>query len=301
MESYRVNRKNDYAFKRIFGQEDTKDILARFLSLVLDVEIRPEELRLLNPALPSKYITGKSSVLDIMAEHSAAHEKLHIELQCVNEGNTERRAMYYWGRAFTEDLPVGGNYSALPRMISILILDFRLFKWRDQAKYHGVFHISDDEERVLFTDALEIHVIELPRLMKRKLDDGTDALVLWGMYLNNIRGSVMDMIARREPMIRRAMTVEEAFMQSAEERRLYDIRERTRLDWSNAISVAKQRGEKTGRKKGERVGLRKGRREGRLEGRLEIARKMLDGGASLDYVLNLTGLTREELAQGWHT
>ena len=30
-----VNRKNDYAFKRIFGHEDTKDILARFLTVVL--------------------------------------------------------------------------------------------------------------------------------------------------------------------------------------------------------------------------------------------------------------------------
>ncbi|MCL2065281.1 MAG: Rpn family recombination-promoting nuclease/putative transposase [Candidatus Cloacimonetes bacterium] len=27
---YKINRKNDYAFKRIFGHEESKDILARF-------------------------------------------------------------------------------------------------------------------------------------------------------------------------------------------------------------------------------------------------------------------------------
>ncbi|MDR2136918.1 MAG: Rpn family recombination-promoting nuclease/putative transposase [Synergistaceae bacterium] len=42
-----INRKNDYAFKRIFGHEDTKDILAGFLSAVLDVPIQQEELTLI--------------------------------------------------------------------------------------------------------------------------------------------------------------------------------------------------------------------------------------------------------------
>ena len=42
----KINRKNDYFFKRLFGHEDTRDILARFLTVVLDVPIEPDELTL---------------------------------------------------------------------------------------------------------------------------------------------------------------------------------------------------------------------------------------------------------------
>jgi predicted transposase/invertase (TIGR01784 family) len=56
-----INRKNDYAFKRIFGHEDTKDILAGFLSAVLEVPIRPEELTLIPTELNPEYLADKAS------------------------------------------------------------------------------------------------------------------------------------------------------------------------------------------------------------------------------------------------
>jgi len=42
-----INRKNDYAFKRVFGHEDSKDILARFLSVVLNVPVEADEITLI--------------------------------------------------------------------------------------------------------------------------------------------------------------------------------------------------------------------------------------------------------------
>ena len=59
-----INRKNDYAFKRIFGHEDSKDVLARFLSVVLDVPIEADELTLIQTELSPEYAADKSSVLD---------------------------------------------------------------------------------------------------------------------------------------------------------------------------------------------------------------------------------------------
>jgi predicted transposase/invertase (TIGR01784 family) len=59
-----INRKNNYAFKRIFGHEDTKDILAGFLSAVLDVPIQPEDLIFVPTALDPEYLADKASRLD---------------------------------------------------------------------------------------------------------------------------------------------------------------------------------------------------------------------------------------------
>jgi len=71
-----INRKNDYAFKRIFGHEDTKDILARFLTVVLEVSIEPDELTLVHTEFSPEYLADKASRLDIHVRRSALHEKM---------------------------------------------------------------------------------------------------------------------------------------------------------------------------------------------------------------------------------
>jgi predicted transposase/invertase (TIGR01784 family) len=47
----KVNPLIDYAFKRIFGIEDNKDILIDFLNAVLDLSKPIENVEILNPYL----------------------------------------------------------------------------------------------------------------------------------------------------------------------------------------------------------------------------------------------------------
>ena len=124
----KINRKNDYFFKRVFGHEDTKDILARFLTVVLSVPIEPEELSLMHTELSPEYLANKASVLDIQVRRSKAHEKLNVEMQIADKGNIERRLLHYWGRGYTEEIKEGDDYSTLPRMINIAIVDFNVFE-----------------------------------------------------------------------------------------------------------------------------------------------------------------------------
>jgi len=85
----------------------------------------------------------------------------------------------------------------------------------------------------------------------------------------------MEQIVIQEPMIQRAMTIEEAFMKSESDRYLYELREKGRNDYNNAISTAEKRGE--------------------ARGKLEIARAMLADNMSFELIAKLTGLSKEEL------
>ena len=127
-----VNRKNDYAFRRIFGHEDSKDVLARFLSVVLNVPIEADELTLAQTELSPDYVSDKSSILDIQVRRSEFHEKMNVELQCINEGNIERRILFYWSKSFSGELKSGQDYSELPRQISILIIFYIWIIWRER-------------------------------------------------------------------------------------------------------------------------------------------------------------------------
>jgi len=274
-----INRKNDYAFKRIFGHEDTKDILARFLTVVLEVPIESDELTLVHTEFSPEYLADKASRLDIHVRRSALHEKMIIEMQVGDEGNIERRILFYWSKSYTEELKEAQDYAALPRMINIVIVDFDVFEWNDTSRLHGVFRVSERDEGVLFSDALEIHTLELPKLKRQPPKAEWSPLECWGLYLNNMEGEIMERIAEQEPMVRRAMTVEDIFMKNEEERRLYELREKGRRDYNNAILTSERRGE-----------LR-----GELKSKQEIARSMLADAMSPALISKFTGLTIEEI------
>jgi predicted transposase/invertase (TIGR01784 family) len=291
----RVNRKNDYAFKRIFGHEDTKDILARFLTVVLGIQIEPEELILAHTELSPEYLADKASVLDIQVRRSPSHEKMNVEMQVANEGNLQRRILHYWGRGYTEELREGQDYAELPRMINIVIVDFDVFEWRDAEKFHSVFRVLEQDEGVLFSDAFEIHVVELPKLRRRPMNNDWTPDECWALYIDNMDGETMSMIAEKEPLIKRAMTVEDVFIKNEEERRLYELREKGRHDFNNAIITAEKRGRIEGLNEGIEKGREEGIEAGVEKGKLEVARNLLANGVSPDIIAKSAGLTLDKI------
>jgi predicted transposase/invertase (TIGR01784 family) len=299
----KINRKNDYFFKRVFGHEDTRDILARFLTVVLSVPIEPGELSLIHTEMSPEYLADKASVLDIHVRRSKTHEKFNVEMQIADKGSTERRILHYWGRGYTEEIKEGDDYSTLPRMINIVVVDFDMFEWNDRTKFHSVFRVLEAEEGVLFSDALEIHILELPKLKKQPLKDDWTPLERWGHYLNNLEGEMMEMIAVKEPMIRKALTVEDVFAKNEEERRLYELREKGRLDFESAIFTAERRGWQEGIKEGKQEGIKEGKQEGIKEGKQEgikegikaTARSMLAQNLPLPLIAKISGLSIKEI------
>jgi len=87
------------------------------------------------------------------------------------------------------------------------------------------------------------------------------------------------------------MTVEDLFTKNEEERRFYELREKGRRDYLNAIQTSERRGELQGRQEG----LREGKMEGLREGKLVVARSMLADGMSPDLISKFTGLSVEEI------
>jgi predicted transposase/invertase (TIGR01784 family) len=172
-------------------------------------------------------------------------------------------------------------------MINIAVVDFDVFKWRDAAKFHSVFRVLEEDEGVLFSDALEIHVLELPKLKRQPLKDNWTPIECWGLYLNNLEGEAMEMITAQEPMIGRALTVEDVFVKNDEERRLYELREKGRLEFQNAMFTAERRGELRGELRGKQEGI--------LEGMQKAARSMLARDMPLALISEISGLSTEEI------
>ncbi len=150
------------------------------------------------------------------------------------------------GRTFTTaNLPQ--DFSKLRKTITINILGFDWF--RNDKRYHHTFHIRDDKTGELLSDDIEVHFLELEKIKKIKRKPADD-LEGWMIYLSNLECPEMEAIAMGNPGIRKALTIEQAFMQSKKERRIYELIEKAKRDEISALAGARAEGEARGEAKG---------------------------------------------------
>ncbi|KFD40576.1 hypothetical protein HX99_06660 [Peptococcaceae bacterium SCADC1_2_3] len=225
-----INRVNDYAFKRILGSKEGKEALLGFLNAVLKFPPDKElvSIELIDRELDPEYLLDRGARLDILAR--AADETLiNIEVQVVNKYNIDQA-----------------------------------FNWFKDIRYYRSLHLKDDETGDIFTDLLEVHILEINKVkvINRKPKDNLEA---WMVYFSNLEGKEMEAIAMENAAIRKALTIEEMFWQSEKERRFYELREKAILEERSAIVEARAEGETIGEARGETIGEARGEAKGRLE------------------------------------
>ena len=164
----RLKVKNDFIFRKLFGDEKNKDILISFLNAVMELDDsrKLEDIELVDGTeLYKESIDDKLGILDIRAR-TAYGEHINIEVQLVNQHNMDKRTLFYWSKIFTEQLKAGQPYNELRKTITINILDFNYI---ETEKYNTVFHLWEDSNKdCKLTDVLEIRFLELLIINEKK-------------------------------------------------------------------------------------------------------------------------------------
>ncbi len=306
---------NDKVFKRVFGAESGKEILADLLNAILDYpeDEKITELTLMNPFSEVNYADEKTSIMDMKAKDKQGRS-YNIEVQIIAPTDYVNRVVYYLSKLLSGQLKAGENYRHLTKTISISIVsDKALF---DTLKnFHNIFrykHITEDYE---LGDVTELHFIELTKFIKTrpeelhtKLDKWASLLKFGEMYKES--GYYPEELTKDNEI---AMAIEQFGQVSADERFRYylmDIEksERDRVsDMENAIEEGMLKGIREGMQKGIREGMQKGIREGILKGKdegiqegilkgkLEVASGMLANKIPKSVILQVTGLSEEDI------
>ena len=95
-----------------------------------------------------------------------------------------------------------------------------------------------------------------------------------------------------EPAIAKAMTALEFIEQDEDARRMYELREKARWDYTSAMDASLEQGKAEGKAEG--------KLEGKAEGKIEIARNMLLLKINIDVIQKATGLSCEEISKLVH-
>jgi len=177
-----VDIKNDIAFRKIFGNENKKEILISFLNAVLKLEKQNKikTITLLNPFQLPKIQGLKVTVIDVKATDEKGNIFI-IEMQLTDKKGLDKRIQYYGAKGYASQIESGDEYLKLKPMIFIGILDFDYFESPNYISRHLIMDSETGERK--FKD-LEFNFIELQKFTKQlsQIDNLVDK---WIYFIKN--------------------------------------------------------------------------------------------------------------------
>jgi predicted transposase/invertase (TIGR01784 family) len=262
-----INPKTDFAFKKIFGSENSKDILISFLNALLyDSQPTIQSLQILDPYSAPRVRGLKDTYLDVKA-------KLHdettviIEMQVLNVEAFEKRILYNAAKAYSTQLETAEQYVLLNPVIALTITDFEMFE--NFTKVISRFVLKEREFLIDYLSYdIELVFVELPKF-KKGLNDLETLTDKWIYFLKNARDlETVPETMESVPEIHKAFTMASKANLNREELDDLERQEIYIQDRRGAISKAVRLGTEKGREEG--------REEGRKEGELALTMRFLE-------------------------
>ena len=104
-----VKLKLDVIFKRVFGNEQNQDIIAAFISDMLDIPRKSiQSIIINNVELTPEFLEQKFSRLDLKLNVDG--RIVNVEMQVNREDDFKERTLFYWSKLYSEELKVGDVY-----------------------------------------------------------------------------------------------------------------------------------------------------------------------------------------------
>jgi predicted transposase/invertase (TIGR01784 family) len=229
-------------------------------------------VEILNPFHDQEALDDKLSILDIKAR-DAAGRQFNVEMQVLPYAAYPQRIVFYLTKLHQQQLREGEPYGDLAPPYSISFLNHALIP--ERSRWHWRFQLRDlREPDVLFSDQLELHIVELPKF-NRSATELTTGCERWSYFLRH--GDELDTERLPEPLqtptIRKAMEVLRMLTQSELEREKYEARLKyqrdelpRRLEAEQLVREAEQRVHEA---------EQRGEQRGELLGRVRLAERLL--------------------------
>ena len=270
----RITPKNDLVFKKIFGAKGNEGILKSLLESILEIKFDSLTVDLGNELLPDFY-GGKLSRLDVKAKLNDG-TIVNIEVQTNMSGYSDSRSLAYWSKLYLEQFKSGNEYKKADKTICIWILDGEVYNFRE---YHSQWFLSEKTNgKTSYFNEIEIHVIELKKFRKENIMKPKNK-EFWLWFIDYTKREMVELAYSLEE-IRKAKAEYEKMIEGNEA--LQHLLSREELaEWDRNSMRAEAREE--------------GLEEGRKEAKLETAKKLLEKGMDIEIIMDVTGLTREEI------
>lgn len=273
----------DWAVKRLLRNKANFGILEGFLSELIGEDIKIDSILESESNQDSRY--DKFNKVDLLVKNSK-EELIIIEVQNNREHDYLLRILFGTSKLLVEYMNVGMVYSQIKKVISVNIVYFDLGQGDDYI-YHGttnfigvnkkdILRLSEDQQLLYQTDTIakiypEYYIIKVNQFN----DVANNTLDEWIYFLK--KDEIKDEFNAKG--LRQAKVELDILKLSQAERKEYEhFVEQERYEESLIVSNYKV-----------------GELKGKLEGKLEIAKRCLQREMSIDEIIELTGLSSDEI------
>lgn len=301
----------DFMFKRIFGTEANKDVLIKFLNIVLeDTEIVEVEF------IPTEHQgftdEDRKVVFDIACKCKDSSSFI-IEMQKGYQKYFRERALYYTTYPINEqgrmahdefirrkaegdtDAKFDWDYHLKPVTV-VAILNFKFSHCNEWPKeqFRSSYRLHEDTYKEVMTDALRFVFLELGRFNKYiwELETVFDK---WMYLLKHMHEMVEIPKEFNDSVFKRLFLLAEIDNFTVEERKQYEESLKNMGDYNNIINTAAEEAEKRGFARGIDVGREEGREEGRIQRNVVVVKNLLSIGMSIESIGQVVEMPDEEV------
>lgn len=263
----------DIVFKLLFTRDpESHDALVGLLNAVLRPAKPVSEVVVLNPGIGPEAIEDKGVALDLLVRFVDG-TSVNAEMQTRHMTPFRERLLYYWARLFGQQLSAGDHYTALRPTISIAFLAYRE---PNNPRFHSVFQILERSDHAPYTDALAIHLVQLPRLSELSDTERRDAgaLLSWGRLFAARTPEELSEAAMKDPAVSKARDILQRLSADPEARRLAEARELAQITRRLEDTALREEAEAVGEERGIRLGEERGVRLGEERARREAVRDL---------------------------
>ena len=269
--------KNDVVFQALFTRGKEK-ITKALLEDILKIKIHKLDLDKSRDLLNDNK-KDKNGRLDLRAVLNDNIE-CDIEIQLSTHDKVLERFLYYWSKVYTSNIKIGEQYSKLRQTISIIIVDDEIKQFKEIQKACTKWQIREEEYRdKILTSYFQMNIIEISKAIKEYEKDKSNAVLQWMKFLDNPEDMEVKRIMEENQDIKEAKEELDKISQDDILRRMALKAKLERMDHKQELYEAK----------------RDGKAEGRLDGIKETALKMLQKGIDIQTIIEITGLTEEEI------
>lgn len=279
-----INPFTDWGFKKIFGQEITKDLLIDFLNDMLVGEKQIKDITFLDKEVLPEYQEERGVIFDIYCKAENGEEFI-VEMQNRQQIHFKERALFYLSRNITRQGEKGANWQFdLKAVYGVFFMNFRLDGTNGKLRTDVV--LADRDTNETFSDKLRFIFLELPAFDKEEDECETD-FERWIYVLKNMETLNRMPFKARKAVFEKLENIVDIAALSKEERIKYD--ESIKIYRDNLVT--REYSEQKGRAEG-RI---EGRAEGRAQERMDIARSMIAENIPIKTIIKITKLTEEEI------
>lgn len=269
-----INPLTDFGFKKLFGEEPNKDLLMDFLNQLLPEKHQIETLNYTkNEHLGSSPLDRKA-IFDLYCE-SANGDKFIVEIQKAKQNYFKDRSVYYSTFPIQEQAKRGDWNFKLAAVYTVGILDF-VFE-ESKRDTNLVHHVQlKDQQNKVFYEKLTYIYIELPKFDKKETELVTQ-FDKWLFVLKHLAQLQSRPTALQEKIFEKLFRAAEVAKFTPKERQHYQDSLKYYRDIKNIADIHFDEGIEQGVKK--------------------VAKTMLQNGFSVEQVIAVTGLDKEEIEQ----